>query len=127
MSAGRRDTAASCPFFDQTRGARNKTKNVAIHDNEFRFTKAGVDCTNTLCGRNSLSELGCQPELLRRCDSKAITFKQNNKWYNNVYYGEWHFQPFDMGSDRTFAEWQAAPYSQDTGSTYSATVPQRQW
>jgi hypothetical protein len=125
---GVEDTAASCPFFDQTRGARNKTKNVAIHDNEFRFTKAGVDCANTLCGRNSLfSNWGVNRSYFGDVIQKAITFKQNNKWYNNVYYGEWHFQPFDMGSDRTFAEWQAAPYSQDTGSTYSATVPQRQW
>ncbi|HET9303925.1 MAG TPA: right-handed parallel beta-helix repeat-containing protein [Propionibacteriaceae bacterium] len=125
---GVNDTAASCPFFDQKRGARNKTMNVAIHDNEFRFTKAGVDCTNTLCGRNSVfSNWGLTRSYFGDAIQEAITFNQNNKWYNNAYYGEWHFQPFDMGTDKTFAEWQAAPYSQDSGSSYSATVPERQW
>ncbi len=124
---GVNDTAASCPFFDQKRGARNKTMNVAIHDNEFRFTKAGVDCTNTLCGRNSVfSNWGLTRSYFGDAIQEAITFNQNNKWYNNAYYGEWHFQPFDMGTDKTFAEWQAAPYSQDSGSSYSATVPERQ-
>jgi hypothetical protein len=125
---GVNDTAASCPFFDQKHGARNRTKNVAIHDNEFRFNKANVDCTNTLCGRNSLfSNWGLTRSYFGEIIQKAITFNQNNKWHNNVYYGEWHFQPFDMGTDKTFAEWQTAPYAQDSGSSYSATVPQRQW
>jgi hypothetical protein len=118
------DTAASCPFFDETYGSRNNSQNVEIHDNEFRFSKAKVGCTNTLCGRNSLfSNWGVTSTYPGDVIQQAITFNQNNKWYNNTYYGSWHFQPFDMGTDVTFAEWQASPYAQDAGSTHSTTVP----
>jgi hypothetical protein len=118
------DTAASCPFFDETYGSRNNSQNVEIHDNEFRFSKAKVGCTNTLCGRNSLfSNWGVTSTYPGDVIQQAITFNQNNKWYNNTYYGSWHFQPFDMGTDVTFAEWHASPYSQDAGSTHSTTVP----
>ena len=121
---GVNDTAASCPFFDKKFGARNRTQNVRIHGNEFRFTKASVGCTNTLCGRNSLfSNWGVTPRYPSVVIQRAITFKQNNRWHNNRYYGDWHFQPYDMGTDKTFVEWQAAPYSQDTRSSYSTTVP----
>ncbi len=122
---GVNDTAASCPFFEKTLGTRNKTSNVLIHDNEFRFTRAEVGCTNTLCGRNSMfSNWGVTSKYPADIIQKAVTFKQNNKWYNNRYYGDWHFQPFDMGTDRAFSQWQAAPYSQDAGSTLSETVPE---
>lgn len=95
-----------------------------IHDNEFRFTKANVDCTNTLCGRNSLfSNWGVTIRYPGTVIQKAITFRQNNRWFNNTYYGEWHFQPWDMGTDKTFDEWRSAPYGQDAGSTLSTMSP----
>ena len=121
---GDNDTAASCPFFRRKFGTRNKTQNVLIHDNEFHFTKANVGCTNTLCGRNSLfSNWGVTVRYPGPVVQKAITFKQNNRWFNNTYYGEWHFQPYDMGTDKTFDEWRSAPYGQDAGSRFRAASP----
>lgn len=118
------DTAASCPYFDKRSGARNRTQNVMVHDNEFRFRRESVGCTNTLCGRNSLfSNWGVNLKYPGDVIQRRVTFKQNNMWYDNTYYGDWHFQPFDMGTDKTFAEWRASPYFQDDGSTYSVTVP----
>jgi hypothetical protein len=118
------DTAASCPYFDQTYGARNKTQNVLIHDNEFRFTRANVGCTNALCGRNSVfSNWGVTNTYPGDMIQRAITFDQNNRWYNNNYYGAWRFQAFDMSTEKTFAQWQASPYFQDADSTYDATAP----
>ena len=54
---------------------------------------------------------------------KAITYGQNNTFYDNTYRGPWRFMPFEQGSLETFAEWRAAPYRQDVGSKLSATNP----
>ena len=118
------DVTAGCPYFARVYGERNKTQNIMIHDNEFHFDKAdtgvkgAAGCTNTYCGRNSVfSNYGINKTYRGDVIARAITFKQNNKWYANRYFGAWHFQPFDVGTDKTFHQWQASPYSQDAGST----------
>ena len=116
---GEDSVTAMCPWFDRKYGVRYKTQNVTVHDNVFTFTKANTGCTNSLCGRNSIfSNWGSQSDYPADTTQQAITFKQNNKFHNNTYTGPWHFQPFDMGTDKTFAQWQAGPYMQDAGSRY---------
>jgi hypothetical protein len=46
-----------------------------------------------------------------------ITFKQNNVWRNNTYRGPWSFMTRTAGEVVSWADWQAEPYRQDSGST----------
>ena len=95
-----------------------------IHDNEFRFTKAKVGCTNTLCGRNSVfSNWGVTKVYRGEVIQQAITFNQNNKWYQQ--------RPITVSGTSNRLIWaptkpspsgRPAPYRQDAGSSYSATV-----
>lgn len=116
------DTTNGCPFFDQTWGLRYKTQNINIHANKFTVNREAIGCTNSFCARNAVfSNYGTHPTnspYLGDVIQQAITFDQNNKWFNNAYYGDWGFMPHDMGTWVNFATWQAAPYSQDVGSTY---------
>lgn len=45
-----------------------------------------------------------------------ITFEAGNVWSDNDYRGAHAFMPYETVS-KTFAQWQAAPYNQDAGST----------
>ncbi len=49
----------------------------------------------------------------------AITFKQDNHWQDNTYRGPWRFVVHDSGRVVPAAQWQAAPYAQDAGSTFA--------
>jgi hypothetical protein len=55
---------------------------------------------------------------------QKITFQKNNVWSNNTYRGaSYSWMPFNIGNQKTFAQWQAAPYNQDAGSTFDNTDP----
>jgi hypothetical protein len=54
---------------------------------------------------------------------EAITFQQENRWRDNAYTGPWTFMAFDTDRSLSRAEWQAAPYGQDTDSTFSDGAP----
>jgi len=116
------DTTNGCPFFDQTWGLRYKTQNVAVHDNKFSVDREEIGCTNSYCARNAVfSNYGTYPSTspyLGDVIQQAITFDQNNEWYDNAYYGDWGFMPHDMGTWVNFTTWQGSPYNQDSGSTY---------
>jgi hypothetical protein len=79
------------------------------------------NCPTDKCGRNSiLSNWGTFPEWSPYTAdkiSKAIVFDQGNVFSNNTYVGEWMFTVYETGQVKTGAEWQAAPYSQDPGSS----------
>jgi len=48
----------------------------------------------------------------------AVAFHENNVFSDNTYIGPWTFQAPQVGdATLTFAQWQAAPYNQDHGST----------
>lgn len=48
----------------------------------------------------------------------AVAFYENNVFSDNTYIGPWSFQAPEVGdSSMTFAQWQAAPYDQDAGSS----------
>jgi hypothetical protein len=106
------------PYYDDCRW---RTKNVAIHDNEFHLVPTNIGCTNDYCARQSvLSNYGTYPSwspYQGTVVQNAITFIQNNRWSNNKYFGPWRFMPFGTERDIDFRAWQAAPYNQDVGST----------
>ena len=54
-----------------------------------------------------------------RVVQEAITFNQQNVWHDNTYRGPWTFVAYEVGPGVNPAEWQAEPYRQDAGSTFS--------
>lgn len=114
---------ASDPLFTDCRW---KTQHVDIHDNTFTFDPAAVGCTNGFCGRMAvIANFGSVPDWSPYKGAivpDAITFKQDNKWHNNTYTGPWMFMPHDTGGSIGAAAWQAAPYSQDAGSTFNGST-----
>lgn len=42
---------------------------------------------------------------------------QNNRFSDNSYFGPWRFMAHDTSNTMDYAEWQAAPYAQDEGSS----------
>ncbi|MDQ6949951.1 MAG: right-handed parallel beta-helix repeat-containing protein, partial [Actinomycetota bacterium] len=103
---------------------RWKTQNVLVHDNDFRVDKGALDCVGTQCGQVGIfSKPGETPPwspYLGNVVQEAITFNQGNRFYNNSYVGDWHFDGYDIGRVLDFATWRAAPYAQDAGSTLVA-------
>ncbi len=104
----------SRPLYDDCRW---KTQRVSIHGNKFSH---GPDCSG-LCGRMAmLANFGTFPEWSPyRGDvvSDAVTFRQENRWYDNAYTGAWRFVVHDTSRTVGASAWQGAPYSQDTGSS----------
>lgn len=111
---------ANAPLYDDCRW---KTQRLDVHHNEFRFDPSQVDggCPTAFCGRQALfANWGSYPSwspYQGRTVQEAITFEQNNRWHDNTYEGPWRFVPFETGRVLTLAQWQAAPYSQDAGSS----------
>jgi hypothetical protein len=111
---------AEKPLYDDCRW---KTQHVAIHDNRFSVDPRRIDCTS-LCSRMAvLSNVGTYPDwspYMGEVIQQAITFHQDNRWFDNTYVGPWVFTPVDPSARIGTEEWQAAPYGQDKGSTFSS-------
>ena len=111
---------ATKPYFDDCRW---KTRNLLVDHNVFRLNAANVPgCSvDKSCGLNGLfSNYGTYPSWSPYKGSvvqENITFHQNNVWQNNSYQGPWNFVVYDQATVLPLANWQAAPYNQDTGST----------
>ncbi|HKR81608.1 MAG TPA: right-handed parallel beta-helix repeat-containing protein [Candidatus Saccharimonadales bacterium] len=112
---------AKAPYYDDCRW---KTKNVKVTGNTFKQTPSNVSSSCTFansCGLNAIfSNYGSYPSwspYKGTVVEDAITYKQNNTFANNTYLGSWEFLPYEQGSPKTFAQWQASPYNQDAGST----------
>lgn len=114
---------ATKPRYDECRW---KTQRVHIHDNTFTFIQPVGECAGRAGRMAVLSNYGTYPDWSPyKADvvGKAITFTQDNRWWNNSYIGPWKFIPFDMGRTLDAAAWQAKPYKQDVDSTFSANPP----
>jgi hypothetical protein len=106
---------------------RWKTQHVLIHQNRFSVNPKAIGCAGGLCARMGLlSNYGTSPnwspykgELV----PQAITFSQDNRWYDNTYAGPWTFVFHDAARSATADQWRAAPYRQDQGSTFGSAVP----
>lgn len=118
-------------FYD----CRWHTQQVKIHHNQFDHNQTEVLGSNTLLtgdmttGKQAVISIvgSASPPFspyLGDVVQQAITFNQGNVWSNNAYRGDYtHFMPFDTNVKKTYAQWQAAPYNQDAGSTYTGTAP----
>ncbi|GAA3768260.1 right-handed parallel beta-helix repeat-containing protein [Streptomyces phyllanthi] len=99
---------------------RWKTKRVDIHGNRFVLDTSVVKC-KAECGRMAvLSNYGTYPDwspYKGRRVADAITHKQHNRWYDNVYRGPWSFTADDQSKKLDFEQWRGTPYQQDAGST----------
>ncbi|RSM65779.1 hypothetical protein DMH03_01075 [Amycolatopsis sp. WAC 01376] len=100
---------------------RWKTQRVSVHENTFEFDSSMEGCLG-LCGRMAvLSNYGTFPAwspYRAAVVSEAITFRQDNRWYDNQYYGPWTFVTHDTSRKLTPAQWQAEPYRQDVCSGF---------
>ncbi|MER6667686.1 right-handed parallel beta-helix repeat-containing protein [Amycolatopsis japonica] len=106
---------SSRPLYDDCRW---KTQRVSIHGNKFSH---GSSCSG-YCGRMALlANFGTYPEwspYRGSSVSDAVTFRQENRWYDNAYSGEWRFVVHDTSRTVGVSGWQGAPYSQDACSSF---------
>ncbi len=109
------------PYYSDCRW---KTQNVSVHDNTFEHTpeNVGPKCSfSNSCGLNAIAaNYGTWPPwspYKGRVVQRAIVQRQDNVFYDNTYRGSWRFMVVEQGNVVGFADWQAAPYSQDAGST----------
>jgi hypothetical protein len=100
---------------------RWKTQRVTVRENTFEFDSETPGCLN-MCGRMAvLSNYGTFPDwspYKAWTVSDAITFQQDNRWYDNRYYGPWTFVAHNTSRALTPEAWTAAPYNQDECSTF---------
>ncbi len=109
---------AKAPLYSDCRW---KTQRVEIHDNRFVLDPAVLKC-KTECARMAvLANYGTYPDWSPYKGDKvaeAVTSKQQNRWYDNVYRGPWSFVAHDPSTTLDFREWQSRKYQQDTGSNF---------
>ncbi|MGS2590927.1 right-handed parallel beta-helix repeat-containing protein [Streptomyces hebeiensis] len=113
-----RPAIATAPLYADCRW---RTQRVDIHDNRFLLDTSVVRCDEE-CGRMAvLANYGTYPDwspYKGKRVAEAITLKQRNRWYDNVYAGPWSFVATDTDRTLDFAQWQGTPYQQDAGSTF---------
>jgi hypothetical protein len=108
-----------------TTDCRWHSKDVQVFNNEFRFDEDDVPCAGTFCGVHALFATGSNnipwaPAAYNIGNiQNDVMFNNNNKFYNNAYFGRWRFAK-GSGEKINYGVWQAAPFSQDNGSTYVA-------
>lgn len=106
---------------------RWKTQRVDIHHNRFEVDTTKIGC-EYLCARMAvLANFGTSPSWSPYHGSDiqdAITFKQDNRWHDNVYIGPWRFMAFDTDTLLEPSVWQSAPHRQDRGSVFSLRAEQ---
>lgn len=110
------------------------SRNVTVSDNTFTTDASTVaNCTTgNMCGfmKNEAFNAGV-PQLMRYWQTYPNFIAKasgglNNVWSNNTYYWDsgsgtptgWQFSAGSQGNQITQAQWQALPYSQDSGSTF---------
>ncbi|WP_050815140.1 right-handed parallel beta-helix repeat-containing protein, partial [Streptomyces zinciresistens] len=115
-----RPAIASAPLYGDCRW---KTQRVLIHDNRFTLDKSAMDCA-VRCDRMAvLANYGTYPDwspYQGERVAEAITRRQRNRWYDNVYVGPWRFVAYDPSRVLDRGQWQGTPYRQDAGSTFRA-------
>ncbi|GAA1945997.1 right-handed parallel beta-helix repeat-containing protein [Streptomyces durmitorensis] len=113
-----RPKIATAPLYADCRW---KTQRVDIHDNRFVLDKSVVKCTDKCDRMAVLANYGTYPDwspYKGERVAEAITRKQHNRWYDNVYLGPWRFVAHEPSRVLDSGEWQGTPYEQDKGSTF---------
>jgi len=120
---GTKDGCSSCggttPLYTEVDADGNQrwnTQNVTVSSNSFTYDANGK------CSADASKNQYCSVQATfstSQAIDQNIAFHQNNVFKNNTYTGPWMFLAPDQGSKLlTPAAWQAAPYNQDTGSTF---------
>jgi hypothetical protein len=115
--------SASCggttPLYSEVDADGNQrwnTQNVTVSSNTFTYDANGKCTADT--SKNQYCSVQALFSTLTAIDQN-IAFHQNNVFKNNTYTGPWKFLVPDQSSALiTPSAWQAAPYSQDMGSTF---------
>jgi hypothetical protein len=99
------------------------TENVLVAGNHFELDKDAVGCAGTWqCGLSAIvANYGSYPDwspFPATVIQERITYEQNNRFEDNVYIGEWGFNPLEPGNLVTWDEWRQAPFGQDSGSSW---------
>jgi Right handed beta helix region len=127
-------TLASCNSADIAKqpylaDCRWKTQNVSVVHNVFDFNAAAVSpsCSAaTGCGYQGVfSEYGTYPAwspYQNTVVEQAVTYNQNNHFFDNTYVGPWQFMIYQQGNVVSWRTWTSAPYRQDKGSTASSST-----
>lgn len=96
---------------------------IEVSGNEFRFDRRVVPCFGSYCGVQALMATGddnirWSPYTVDGVQHDVM-FRNGNRFFGNRYIGDWRFATAWGGDDDilTFAQWQAAPFGQDAGST----------
>jgi len=112
---------AKPPLYDNCRW---KTQRVEIHDNRFVATDKTIACAPNFASRMAiLSNWGTYPDwspYKGEVIQQAIARNQQVRWYDNQYQGQWSFVVAEVSQIMPQGGWQAAPWSQDQGSTFTA-------
>ncbi len=101
---------------------RWRTQRVEIHKNRFSVDPAAIGCKDGCARMAVLANYGTFPKwspYKGKAIQESITFRQDNRWHDNVYKGPWTFTPIDPSVGVSRKEWQGTPYRQDSGSTFS--------
>lgn len=105
------------------------SQDVQVFDNEFRFTSANVPCAGDFCGVQALFATGADnipwdpnPAYNVANVQNDVMFNNNNRFYNNAYFGDWRFVK-GSGERINWNIWQMAPFNQDNGSTIADQTP----
>jgi parallel beta helix pectate lyase-like protein len=100
---------------------RWRSQRVDVHDNQFLLDPAVPRC-ESLCGRMGLlANYGSYPDWSPYQGDgvqEAVTFDQHNRWRHNSYVGPWTFMAHDTSMVLDETKWRAAPYNQDTDSSF---------
>jgi hypothetical protein len=103
------------------------SQNVQVFNNEFRFDDTAVPCAGTFCGVQALFATGSDniswaPAVYNIANvQNAVTFTNNNKFFNNTYVGNWRFAK-GYGETIYYGTWRGSPYLQDNGSTFDGQL-----
>lgn len=112
------------PYFSDCRWS---VKNVKVHDNLFQFDPDNVPGCDAdgqpRCGHMGMgSNWGSVPDwspYIGPGVQQAITYENDNRWFDNTYVGPWRFVAEDIFSSIDWDRWSSAPLSQDSGSTFN--------
>jgi hypothetical protein len=105
---------------------RWRSRNVKVFQNEFRFDAGNVPCAGTYCGAQALIATGADnlpwmPYTVAEIQQKVM-FDSGNSFHDNTYVGDWKFAK-GWGDTISWNAWRAAPYDQDSGSTFDGAEP----
>ena len=117
-----------------TADCRWHAKNVQVFNNEFRFDPTVVPCVGSYCGVQALFATGADnmntgptygawvPLAYNVANvQNDVMLNNNNKFYNNKYFGNWRFAK-GYGEKIYYGSWRAAPFLQDNGSTFDGLL-----